>query len=205
MRDLELIRRAFFGMARASSIHAFSIRPTRVRRCLNPHEVYGLKARRSPPKNRKRTLSVLLSVKHNARSQRDLSEARLRQLAHRALTAAMKTGRYAVALAFVSDLAMQRLNRDFAGNDYVTDVLSFPAREDTGTFQSPHGQPIFLGDIAIAIPQAARQARTAGHPLQREVELLLAHGILHLLGHDHATRREREHMDALQASVLSSL
>ena len=164
-----------------------------------------MKARRPPPKNRKRLLSVLLSVNHNARSERDLSEARLRQVARSALTADDKTGRYAVALAFVSDLAMQRLNRDFAGNDYVTDVLSFPAREHTGTFQTPDGKAIFLGDIAIAIPQAARQARAAGHPLQREIELLLAHGILHLLGHDHATRREREHMDALQASVLSSL
>jgi probable rRNA maturation factor len=164
-----------------------------------------LKARRSPPKNRKRPLSILLSVKHNARSQRALSEARLRQVARRAMTVDRKIGRYAVALAFVSDLAMQRLNRDFAGNDYLTDVLSFPAREDTGAFQTPHGQPIFLGDIAIAIPQAARQARAAGHPLQREIELLLAHGILHLLGHDHATRREREYMDALQASVLSML
>jgi probable rRNA maturation factor len=143
-------------------------------------------------------------VKHNARSQRDLSEARLRQVARRAITVDGKTGRYAVALAFVSDLAMQRLNRDFAGNDYVTDVLSFPAREEPSTFQTPHSQPVFLGDIAIAIPQAARQARAAGHPLQRETELLLAHGILHLLGHDHATPRDREHMDALQASVLTT-
>jgi probable rRNA maturation factor len=164
-----------------------------------------LKARQSPPKSSKRSLSVLLSVKHNARSERDLSEARLRQVARHALTADSKTGRYAVALAFVSDLAMRRLNRDFAGNDYVTDVLSFPAREDAGAFQTPRAQPIFLGDIAIAIPQAARQARAAGHPLQREIDLLLAHGILHLLGYDHATRREREHMDALQTSVLATL
>jgi probable rRNA maturation factor len=115
-----------------------------------------------------------------------------------------KTGRYTVALAFTSDLAMQRLNRDYAGNDYLTDVLSFPAREDTGAFQTPRGQPIFLGDFAFAIPQAARQARSAGHPLQHEIVMLLAHGILHLLGHDHVTRREREDMDALQVTVLST-
>ena len=163
-----------------------------------------MKAQPSPLKKSSRTTVALrLSITHNARSLRDLSEPKLRAIARRALLIEAESRRYAVALAFVSDVTMQRLNREFAGNDYTTDVLSFLAREDTGAFYSPLRPVAFLGDIAISVPQAARQAREAGHSLQREVELLLAHGMLHLLGHDHATRRDRERMDELQHQILS--
>jgi len=71
---------------------------------------------------------------------------------------------------------MRRLNREFRRIDRPTDVLSFPA-----------DGPGFLGDVAIDVPYAGRQARKRGHALDREVQLLLAHGVLHLLGHDHET------------------
>ena len=71
---------------------------------------------------------------------------------------------------------MRRLNREFRRIDRSTDVLSFPAE-----------LPGLLGDVAIDVPYAARQARRRGHGLDREVQLLLVHGVLHLLGHDHET------------------
>ncbi len=71
---------------------------------------------------------------------------------------------------------MRRLNREFRKIDRPTDVLSFPA-----------DVPGLLGDVAIDVPYAARQARRRGHALDREVQLLLVHGVLHLLGHDHET------------------
>jgi len=71
---------------------------------------------------------------------------------------------------------MRRLNRTFRAIDRPTDVLSFPS-----------GESGFLGDLAIDVPYAARQARARGHALDREVKVLLAHGVLHLLGHDHET------------------
>jgi probable rRNA maturation factor len=71
---------------------------------------------------------------------------------------------------------MRRLNREWRRIDRPTDVLSFPS-----------GEPGFLGDVAIDVPYAARQARRRGHALDREVQLLLAHGVLHLAGHDHET------------------
>lgn len=98
---------------------------------------------------------------------------------------------------------MRRLNRAYAGNDYVTDVLSFAAREDTGSFHAPPSKDSLLGDIAIDLPQAARQAREAGHPLTRELDLLLAHGVLHLLGYDHGEPADARKMEALQAQVLA--
>lgn len=81
-----------------------------------------------------------------------------------------------VSVLLCGDARMRRLNREFRGVDRPTDVLSFPA-----------GDPAFLGDLAVDVPYAARQARRRGHALEREVQLLLAHGVLHLLGHDHET------------------
>jgi len=81
-----------------------------------------------------------------------------------------------VTIALITNPAMRRLNRDYRGTDYPTDVLSFPA-EERGC----------LGDIAIAKGVAARQARTLGHTVETELKVLALHGLLHLLGHDHET------------------
>ena len=71
---------------------------------------------------------------------------------------------------------MRTLNRRWRRRDRPTDVLSFPSSD-----------PAFLGDLVIDLPYAARQARRRGHPAAREVQILLAHGLLHLLGYDHET------------------
>ena len=81
---------------------------------------------------------------------------------------------------------MRTLNRRFRHIDRPTDVLSFPS------FQEPPGRAalrrgVFLGDLVIDVPYAARQARRRGHAVTREVQILLAHGLLHLLGYDHET------------------
>jgi probable rRNA maturation factor len=71
---------------------------------------------------------------------------------------------------------MRSLNRLWRQKDRPTDVLSFPS-----------GESGFLGDLVIDVACAARQARGRGHSLTREMQVLLAHGLLHLLGHDHET------------------
>ncbi len=76
---------------------------------------------------------------------------------------------------------MRTLNRRYLGKDRTTDVLSFPLRE--GNF--PRVQHHVLGDIVISLPAAARQARDAGETLRDEIDRLLVHGFLHLLGYDH--------------------
>ena len=83
------------------------------------------------------------------------------------------------AVRFTSDRDMRRLNRNFRGKDSTTDVLSFPGTD------SPEGR--HLGDVVIAVPTARRQAAAAGHSLQRELQTLLLHGVLHCLGYDHET------------------
>lgn len=78
-----------------------------------------------------------------------------------------------------TDKELRRLNREFLGHDYPTDVLSFPvaeAEEDSG-----------LGEMAISLGRAAAQAEEHGHSVEDEVKILMLHGLLHLLGLDHET------------------
>ena len=110
------------------------------------------------------------------RRGRRIAPGPIRSLLRRLADAAPARGGESVAVAFVSDAAMRRYNRDFRGKDATTDVLSFPDGE--------HGH---VGDVVISVPQAARQARELGHPLSRELRVLLVHGWLHLVGHDHET------------------
>jgi probable rRNA maturation factor len=76
---------------------------------------------------------------------------------------------------------MRRLNREFLGKDFATDVLSFPG----GTNPRQTGRSAPLGDIAISLQRARAQARRYGHPTEIEIRILMLHGVLHLLGMDH--------------------
>ena len=84
-----------------------------------------------------------------------------------------------LAVRFVSDREIRRLNREFRHRDAPTDVLSFPGGE------TPDGH--HLGDLAVSVPRARAQAQRAGHAVARELEVLILHGLLHCLGHDHET------------------
>jgi probable rRNA maturation factor len=99
-----------------------------------------------------------------------------------------------------SDEKLRQLNHDFLGIDAPTDVLSFPSDEF-----DPDEQAQYIGDIIISYPRALTQAQAAGHPVQHEIQLLVVHGVLHLLGHDHAEPVEKSRMWQAQAEVLSSL
>jgi probable rRNA maturation factor len=89
-----------------------------------------------------------------------------------------------VCVALVSDARMRALNRQFRGKDKVTDVLSFPAQ--SGSMSSVPSVAGFLGDVVIASGVAKKQAKAAGHTLNTEIRLLALHGLLHLVGYDHA-------------------
>jgi probable rRNA maturation factor len=91
--------------------------------------------------------------------------------------------RASLSILLCGDRRMRTLNRTWRRIDRPTDVLSFlPFAESPSSLSSP-----FLGDLVIDVPYAARQARRRGHPASREVQILLAHGLLHLLGYDHET------------------
>lgn len=96
----------------------------------------------------------------------------------------------ALAILVTDDQEVRRMNLQFLGIDEPTDVLSFPDEADD--FVQGMSDENLLGDIAIALPTAQRQADAVGHSLDAEVAHLLTHGILHLRGYDHVTNPEDE-------------
>lgn len=104
-------------------------------------------------------------------------------------------GRSAVVdVALVGDAEIRKLNRRYRGKDEVTDVLSFgygPGRGDMS-----------LGDVIICLPQVKRQAKRKGKLVREEFALMVVHGMLHLLGHDHGTLAEEREMFGLQHEIL---
>ena len=105
-----------------------------------------------------------------------------------------------LTLVLTNDEQLHHLNREYLGVDAPTDVLSFPASE-----MDPETGRCYLGDILISIPRAEAQARVANHPLVDEARLLVIHGVLHLLGYDHAEVKEKAEMWKTQGEILEKL
>lgn len=124
------------------------------------------------------------------------SAAALRRIAGQALRG-LGVDEGEIGVLICGDEAIRSLNRTFRGKDVATDVLAFPAGD-----RPPDG-PTYLGDIAISLDMARRQAAAAGVNELTELALLLVHGILHLLGHDH--ERDRGEMAALEEQLRAEL
>ena len=115
-----------------------------------------------------------------------------------------------LTIVVTDDDQVQALNRDYRGVDTPTDVLSFAA-QDTQEAAVKLVIPAelaatvaaYLGDIVIALPYAERQAARFGNSLADELRLLTVHGVLHLMGYDHATQAEEDAMWAIQEAVLN--
>ena len=105
-----------------------------------------------------------------------------------------------LSIVLADDARLHELNRDYLGVDAPTDVLSFPASET-----DPETGSRYIGDIVISVPYAAKGAAKAGHPVESELQRLVVHGVLHLLGHDHAKPKEKARMWKAQAEILESL
>ena len=102
-----------------------------------------------------------------------------------------------VTMVLTDDPRIRELKREHWGEDQPTDVLSFPTFEPGDPFVPPH-----LGDIVISLDTAARQAEKSGRPLAEEVLVLAAHGLWHLLGHDHTTEEEWRGFHRVQGRIL---
>ena len=105
-----------------------------------------------------------------------------------------------LTLMLVDDPRMRALNRKFRQVDASTDVLAFK-----GDILDPETGRIHLGDVVISFPMALAQAEARGHSLEAEMQLLAVHGVLHLLGHDHMDRQEKQKMWHAQGEVLKRL
>lgn len=107
-----------------------------------------------------------------------------------------------MCLRLVDEATIETLNEQWMGHEGPTDVLSFPLDELTPGGEDEDPDPGYLGDIALCVEYAARQAPQNGNSTLAEVELLTVHGILHLLGYDHAEPEEHKEMFRLQAELL---
>ena len=110
-----------------------------------------------------------------------------------------------LGILFVGDRRMRGLNRRYRGKDRTTDVLAFAMRESFTPHPSPL-TPVMLGDVVIAVPTAARQAKQGRRSLDEELTVLLVHGILHLCGYDHErSEKEARRMHRRERMILRSL
>lgn len=105
-----------------------------------------------------------------------------------------------LTILITEDTQLHQLNLKYLNVDAPTDVLSFPAG-----FTDPESNAIYLGDILISFPQAQIQAAAAGHPVESEINLLVVHAVLHLLGHDHLEAADKSIMWSAQAQILAQL
>ncbi len=111
-----------------------------------------------------------------------------------------------VSVSFVGDEESRQLNREHRGKDRPTDVLSFPLYEPEELRAEPDSDAErLLGDIVISIDTAQRQAQEYDATLEAEIERLLIHGLLHLMGHDHEEPEERERMEAEERRLAAAI
>lgn len=106
-----------------------------------------------------------------------------------------------LSIALVDEDEIATLNERYRGITGPTDVLSFGCDEPCPT---PGDEPITLGDVIIAPTVAERQAAELGHSVEYELDVLLVHGVLHLLGYDHVADDDASVMEARQAAILDA-
>jgi probable rRNA maturation factor len=137
----------------------------------------------------------------------EVDEVGLAALARHVLSAMGISPLAELSLMLVTEDAMERLHVQYMGEPGATDVLAF-AQDDlsdgspvTGTDEVPEA---LLGDVVLCPDFAARQAVQQGHPLEVELQVLTAHGVLHLLGYDHADPETEREMFGVQGQVLDA-
>ena len=133
--------------------------------------------------------------------RRKVQKQEIRKWAETTLRAEGLTQTPDMAVVITDNESIQALNRDFRGLDEPTDVLAF-GEEKPGPFVLAPGEPMYLGDVVISLERAEAQALEQAASTKDELQLLLVHGILHLLGYDHATDDDQRQMWDRQDAIL---
>jgi probable rRNA maturation factor len=141
---------------------------------------------------------ILITVQEKFRD--NINDLVLTSAAEAALDSAELQDSPSLSIRITDDQEIRSLNNQYRGLDKATDVLSFPA-----DFTDPDIDSRYLGDIVISFTRAEEQAVKRGHQVEEELQLLVVHGILHLLDYDHADPDEKDRMWTLQNRILSKL
>jgi probable rRNA maturation factor len=126
-----------------------------------------------------------------------VDETRLAALARHVLSVEQVDGTAELSVLFVTADHIRQLNARFAGEDHATDVLAFPMMEE-------EDGALLLGDVVVCPTVAERNAAQLGHGLDAELEALVVHGTLHLLGYDHQGTEDKAKMDKRMGEVLET-
>ena len=143
-----------------------------------------------------------MTIEINNESTIEVDEARVQRLAAFALQELRLHRKSELAIQFIDEPAMEVLHIQWMDEPGPTDVLSFPMDELRPGTEGEQTPPGLLGDVVICPQVAAKQAQTAGHEPIQEILLLTTHGILHLVGFDHAEPDDEAEMFGLQKSIL---
>jgi probable rRNA maturation factor len=143
-----------------------------------------------------------MSIEVNNESGVAVDEREVGSLARHVLDAMGVHPRAELSIVLVDEATIEALHVRWMDEPGPTDVLSFPMDELRPGREGEQSVPGLLGDVVVCPQVAQRQARTAGHSAHEEMLLLTAHGILHLLGFDHAEPAEEKEMFALQRRLL---
>ncbi len=140
-------------------------------------------------------INVQISARYRARVKPSV----LRKAAQATLDQQRVKRHVEMTIVVTGNAQLRALNRAFREVDAPTDVLSFSADDQPGP------DSVYLGDVVISYPQAKAQAGSGGHAVEAELQLLVVHGVLHLLGHDHYDGVEKKVMWKAQAAVLKKV
>jgi probable rRNA maturation factor len=144
-------------------------------------------------------------VRADSAYRKKIDSRRLREAAQKTLAHESAPSRAEITLVITGDDEIRDLNRQYRDVDAPTDVLSFAEAEADARFVAAPDESAYLGDVVISYPRAVAQAVSAGHSVADELLLLVVHGVLHLLGHDHASRAEKRKMWAARKEILNEL
>jgi probable rRNA maturation factor len=151
----------------------------------------------------KRNQAANVTVRVESAYRKLVDKSQLRQAAIQTLLQ-QHTDDGLLTIVITGDDFIRTLNRDYRGIDAPTDVLSFAATGPTDKeFVDASDEAAYLGDVIISYPRAAAQAKDQA--VDAELQLLVVHGVLHLLGHDHATPVQKRTMWATQNEILRQL
>ena len=137
-----------------------------------------------------------------------LDADRLRGVAERVLKEQGVGSEAAMGLVIATGERIRQLNRDYLGKDGPTDVIAFamlPEGGDQWRFVMPPDGVEHLGEVIVSYPQAVIQAGERGHSVEREMTILIIHGILHLLGYDDREAEPKRRMNEREVEILSRI
>jgi probable rRNA maturation factor len=147
-------------------------------------------------------LEIGLSVQVDPEFRGKIDQERLDRIILQALLREGITKPFTLGLLITGDERIKSLNLKYRGQDEETDVLAFGMENDQDSFVSPPSVPLHLGDVVISYPRAVAQAEEYGYSVEEELDLLVVHGLLHLLGYDDQTDEERQRMWDEQETIL---